>query len=358
MPFETVLWRIQDSGLDEVPKSELKSEADLHKWIKANPRLVNSDLLIIGSEVVTEHGGRIDLLGIDSAGTVHVIELKKDRTPRDVIAQALDYASWVVTLNSEALDEICMSYLKTDIATAYQERFGESMPETLNDVHSITIVASALDPSSERIVQYLSEYHGLNINAVFFTVFGDDTGKMLARSYLLEPERVTARAEQKSQPKERGEWQGFYFVNIGVSPKDDSRSWDDDRRYGFVSGGGGIRWRRFMQMLQPGDRFFAYAKSRGYVGYGVVTASAVMARDFRLPNGEKLLDQNLKGTQMRKNIDDDELAEYVVGVEWTSEVDLENAKSFNGIFRIQQAVNKIYDAATTDFLKQQFHVEG
>jgi hypothetical protein len=83
-----------------------------------------------------------------------------------------------------------------------------------------------------------------------------------------------------------------------------------------------------------------------------------MARDFRLPNGEKLFAQNLEGTQLRKHIDDDELAEYVVGVDWKSAVDLENAKSFNGIFRIQQAVNKIYDAATTAFLTQQFHVEG
>ncbi len=355
MPVETGLWRIQDSGLAEVPKSGLKSESDLHRWIEANPRLVSSDLLIIGSEVVTAHGGRIDLLGIDSAGTVHVIELKKDKTPREVIAQALDYASWVVTLNSDALDKVCRSYRNTDLATAYQEWFNDSMPETLNDEHSITIVASALDPSSERIVQYLSEYHGLDINAVFFTVFEDGNGKVLARSYLIEPEKVSARAEQKSVPRERGQWTGFYFVNIGIA-KGELRSWEDDRRNGFVSAGGGVRWRAFMQMLQPGDKIFAYAKSHGYVGYGIVTMPAMMARDFRLPNGAKLIDQQLEGTQLRENIDDEELAEYIVGVDWKSTVDLNQAKTYKGIFRIQQTVNRIYDAATTEFLKQQFKV--
>jgi hypothetical protein len=356
MPVETGLWRIQDSLLKEVPKCGLKSESDLHRWIETNPRLVSSDLFLIGSEVVTEHGGRIDLLGVDSAGTVHVIELKKDRTPREVIAQALDYASWVVTLNFEALDKLCRAYRKTDITTAYQEHFKDSMPETLNDEHSITIVASTLDPSSERIVQYLSEYHDLNINAVFFTVFEDGNGRMLSRSYLLEPEKVSARAEQKSERKERGEWTGFYFVNIGMGPKGELRSWEDDRRFGVVSGGGGVRWRAFMQMLQCGDKIFAYAKSRGYVGFGIVTTPAVMARDYRLPSGENILSERIEGPQLRENVTDEELAEYVVGIDWKCTFDLDQARTYKGIFRIQQTVNKIYDAETVDFLKRQFNV--
>ena len=32
---------------------------------------------------------------------MHIIELKRDRTPRDVVAQALDYASWVRGLHYE-----------------------------------------------------------------------------------------------------------------------------------------------------------------------------------------------------------------------------------------------------------------
>ena len=81
-----------------------------------------------------------------------------------------------------------------------------------------------------------------------------------------------------------------------------------------------------------------------------------MARDFRLSNGELLLDQTLRGSDLRKNRDDEDLAEYVVAVDWKQAVDLEQAKTRPGIFSIQQVVNKIYDSATTDFLKQQFGV--
>ena len=53
------------------------------------------DLLIIGRQVRTQFGGRIDLLAIDPEGDLLIIELKKDRTPREIVAQVLDYASWV-----------------------------------------------------------------------------------------------------------------------------------------------------------------------------------------------------------------------------------------------------------------------
>lgn len=352
MPVETGLWRIHDAGLSEVQRSGLSSEADLHKWIEKNPGLISTDLLLIGSEVPTPYSGRIDLLGIDSAGTVHIIELKRDKTPREVVAQSLDYASWVVSLTGEDLNELCLQYRKTDLATAYQDRFDDTLPDSLNAEHSITIVAAALDASSERIVQYLSKYD-LNINVVFFRVFDDGAGKWLTRSWLIDPEKVTARSEERAERKSRGDWTGYYFVNIGVGT---GRSWSDARKYGFVSAGHGARFKRFMQKLQPGDKIFGYVKGKGYVGYGVVTAPALMARDFRLSNGSRLLDQKLEGTTLSENLDDEDLAQYVVAVDWKATVDEDQAKKKPNIFSIQQVVCKIYDADTAKFLENAFAV--
>ena len=44
--------------------------------------------------VPTDLGKSIDLLGVDREGNVVVVELKRDRTPRDVVAQALEYAAF------------------------------------------------------------------------------------------------------------------------------------------------------------------------------------------------------------------------------------------------------------------------
>ncbi len=39
------------------------------------------------------------MLAMDEEGNIHIIELKKERTPREVVAQTLDYASWVQNLS-------------------------------------------------------------------------------------------------------------------------------------------------------------------------------------------------------------------------------------------------------------------
>jgi RecB family endonuclease NucS len=56
-------------------------------------RPVGEPLLIIGRQVATSSGKVIDLLAADADGVLHVLELKKDKTPREVVAQVLDYGS-------------------------------------------------------------------------------------------------------------------------------------------------------------------------------------------------------------------------------------------------------------------------
>lgn len=46
---------------------------------------------MIGRQVRTTHGGYIDLLALNQDGQLIVIELKRELTPREVVAQALDY---------------------------------------------------------------------------------------------------------------------------------------------------------------------------------------------------------------------------------------------------------------------------
>jgi hypothetical protein len=56
--------------------------------------------MLIGRQEDTGFGGRIDLLAIAPAGSRVLIELKRDSTPREVVAQALDYASWMERLRA------------------------------------------------------------------------------------------------------------------------------------------------------------------------------------------------------------------------------------------------------------------
>jgi Endonuclease NucS C-terminal domain len=182
-----------------VTPGRLAYEDMIQGWIEQTPELLGLNLLIIGREVVTTYGGSIDLLGIDDAGNIAIVELKRDRTPREIIAQVLDYASWVVTLKTRDIRDIAFKYLKRDLEIAFRERFGTTLPETLNENHTMVIIASAFDASSERIVRYLSETHDIAINTAFFSAFEDEGQTLLATDWLLDQEEVAERSEAKAK---------------------------------------------------------------------------------------------------------------------------------------------------------------
>lgn len=124
---------------------------------------------------------------------------------------------------------------------------------------------------------------------------------------------------------------------------------------GFIAAGGGERWSGPLNCLQPGDHLVAYQKGAGYVGYGRVTAPAVMARDFVTAAGP-LLKQPLTQPGLARERDDPKLAEYVVGVEWRKVVPTSEAKRMDGMFANQNIVCKLRDPKTIDFLRDQLGV--
>ncbi len=135
--------------------------------IVSDPRILSAEWLLIGRQEHTNHGGRIDLLAIAPDGSLVLIELKRDRTPREIVAQALAYASWVEELTPEKIAQIYQRYSDGGkLDDDFQKRFGVELDEeTLNESHQIIIAASELDPSTERIINYLNA-RDIAINAV------------------------------------------------------------------------------------------------------------------------------------------------------------------------------------------------
>ncbi len=344
----TRLYRLSGSGLSPVARGKLANENMIEGWIADQPDLLGLEFLVIGRQVVTEFGGRIDLLGIDADGNLVIVELKRDRTPREIIAQILDYASWVSGLSTRQVHDLALSYLKGPLDTAFRERFGSALPPSLNETHTMVIVASAFDASSQRIVRYLSESHDIAINTAFFSVFEEEGRTFLTTDWLLDQSEVTERSEARVQAP----WSGLWYVNAG---EDTTRAWTDMRRYGFIAAGGGQRYSRPLYRLQVGDHIVAYQKQAGYIGYGKVISPAVLAREFQTPEGP-LLSQPLEQPKLMHDKDDPALAEHAVGVEWFKTVPISEAKWMEGLFANQNIVCKLRDPKTVDFLREQFGV--
>lgn len=360
MPVNFGLWRVDGESVEQVPTSGIASEERLEDILEARIDILGlGNLFQIGRQVITDFGKRIDLLAIDDQGDLHVIELKKDRTPREVVAQALEYGFWVQSLSFEAIRKLYATHHEDeDFDSAFTNHFEAEIPEAVNTSHQLVVVATGMDASTEQIVEYVRSY-GVPINVLFFQYLDDGGREYLARSWLTDSE---LEAPSKSGGKKQAPWSGVdFFVAVG---ENEERNWDDMVRYGFVSAGHGDKYRKAMESLFEGARVWAAIPSsraadgaHGYVGVGTVTAPAVGVTDFDVEvdgAAVNILQVPLEATNMGWEADDPERCEYLVRVEWLDTRPREKAVWEKGMFANQNVVAKLRQPFTLQRLNEVF----
>lgn len=211
--------------------------------------------------------------------------------------------------------------------------------EALNRAHQIIIVAAELDPASERIVSYLNKRHDVPINVVFFQVFQHSDQQLLSRVWLIDPGETQANAAAATgNAGDKEPWNGEFYVSFGDAS---SRSWDDARRYGYISGGGGLWFSQTLKMLSPGDRVWVNIPKKGYVGVGEVVEAVQPASSFKVMTeiGEQLaMDVVQHGEKYKATANDPEKTEQFVRVKWLDAVDANKAFTEVGLFGNQNTV--------------------
>ncbi|AXC15768.1 hypothetical protein ACPOL_6548 [Acidisarcina polymorpha] len=80
-----------------------------------------------------------------------------------------------------------------------------------------------------------------------------------------------------------------------------------------------------------------YQKQAGYVGLGEVVTSAVPVSEFTVGD-QPILSLKLQAPDFGQNLDDQDLCEFVVGVQWQRTYPLSEAKTFQGVFANQNVV--------------------
>lgn len=357
MPVEMRMWRIDGDEPKPLATSVLAAEKDLHEFLKRDPSLLGDRLLVIGSEVITPYGSRLDLLAVDAEGNLNLLELKRDKTPREVVAQVLDYGSWASTLSRDDIIDIATKHLDQPFEAAFEDVFGSPPPDELNGDLSLTIVAAELDASSERIVNYLRDF-GVPVNAVFFSYLEDDGRRYLARSWLTSSDDETPTSTTASKKSKRAVWNGRDWY---ISFSGGDRVWDDARRYGFVSGGGGKMWSQDMRALPKDARIWVNVPPMRYVAVGRVLAPATRFEDAQVRlagDWTPLTGQSLQGFYSSDPAVEDDKAEWVVPVEWSDARPLEAGLWEKGMFASQHAACKLRQEFTLARLAEHFDLGG
>jgi len=340
MPIEQSIWKVADKP-QQLKEQVLEKEDILENMIFKDVGILNENWLLIGRQVPTDYNKYIDLLALDAAGNIIVIELKRNKTPREVVAQTIDYASWIEELDAGRIADIYFRFTEkyygtaSSLDNALQEKYGETIDEDdLNQAHQMVIVASQMDLSTERIVEYLSEKQ-IPINVLFFKIFSDDGNTYLSRAWMLDPsetQEITVSVGRKDP------WNGEYYVSFG---HDMGRNWNDALKYGFISAGGGRWYSKTLHKLNKGNRVWVNIPKTGYVGVGIVQDTVQKLDDFEVViDGEKksFIDAPKEADYLVNQVDDDDKAEYFVPVEWVKAVPIAQAVSEIGFFGNQNTV--------------------
>lgn len=362
MPVEMGMWRIDGDTPRRLGASTLPSEATLEEFLERDPSLLGEPLLVIGRQVRTPYGKYIDLLAMDAEGNLNVLELKRDKTPRDVVAQALDYGSWVSTLTREEVLGIANAHLDQPFEAAFEEIFGGTPPDELNADLRLTVVATELDSSSERIVSYLRAF-GVPINAVFFSFLEDEGRRYLARSWLATTDDSGATmGASKRRLGKRAEWnQRDWFISFGDEVG--GRSWIDGLKYGFVSAGGDPWYSRTLRTVPVGARVNVHIPKRGYVAVGITLGEARRFDDAHVEvEGQwvALAMQPLAGNYHHATAtgpEGDDIAEWVIPVRWADAVPAAEAFWEKGMFANQNSACKLRQEFTLDRLSSHFRLK-
>ena len=165
---------LEDDKLIIAEETTVELEQHLETWFENNPWAVIQDapvLWIDRQPSAQNEEGTIypDLLGVDSDRNLVIVEFKRGRAPRDVVAQLLEYAAGASEIPAEQIPEIADPYFETreefkgsTFPKAFKEVF--DIPETdalpsLNRKLRLFVIAEEIHPRVARVCRFLRRDH-------------------------------------------------------------------------------------------------------------------------------------------------------------------------------------------------------
>lgn len=189
---------IEKGILEKVKTDSIDYEKDFENWLENSPAVLLDDdsestVIWLGRQVnatVGDVGKYPDLIGIDSNGDLVIVELKKGKTPREVVAQILEYASWGASLNYDDLNSIAQSYYSKDkdlggksLAAIFHDVF---LPESEDEINiqfninqKLYIVAEEISLIVKQVATYLRSRYKVDICCMEYEVLKTQQGEFL-----------------------------------------------------------------------------------------------------------------------------------------------------------------------------------
>ncbi len=205
------LFGINDNDLIAYKERDFKidnTEEILENWFENNPKAIFEDekVFIIGRQVATNLGKAIDLLGLDKNGNAVIIELKREKTPRETVAQILEYASYIEQLNYEELEQIASQYFSEENFNLIEKHknffnVGTDTPVAFNKEQILIIVGQDITKEIKQSSIFLNK-KGMEVNCLEFRYFKTKSGNQIISSdFVVKKDKVLEGVKSGVKPK-------------------------------------------------------------------------------------------------------------------------------------------------------------
>ena len=199
-------------------ETDIKLESHLESWLENSPwALVEGESILWidrqTSAKVEESTIFPDLLGLDSEGNLVIVELKRSKTPREVVAQLLEYAAWAKELSDEQIQEIAATYFQTannetTLQNAFSEMFEDEMP-ALNRRLRLFVVAGEISRRILQVCRFLRTSHNMDIDCLAVSTFQTESGEVLVNTEAkVGDEDIVAPKAAKQNASSIARWSG------------------------------------------------------------------------------------------------------------------------------------------------------
>lgn len=212
-----------------------KKERDIERLILSQPQILGEDLLFIGEQATFPElaGDAIDLVALDSAGRLVVIELKRGTTPSDTDFQLLKYAGYAHGLTVDDLARRATSFLsrtenkwyhdslvqqgvlqdgsleKLDLPRALALKFkstGEPLDESsINNAQRLILLAERFDRRIASVLVWLHR-QDVDIQGYVYERFTTPVGTLFAIDRIIPTRDVAAELSSAARRDRDEPW--------------------------------------------------------------------------------------------------------------------------------------------------------
>jgi len=214
------VYRVDNDSIMQLDDTTVQAEENLEERLvrTAEATIGGVEIMYIDRQGTVDGGGRFDLTGVDSAGNLVVLELKKGQGSREVIAQALEYASKLRNEQYSRLNQAYLSFIRSELGfsedditvlkEAHQECFNRDEPlgePQFNDDQRIIIIGATFDDATVSMADFLRERGGIDVILVEYNLYRESESgfEVLTTTPIRRPLEVEPTSKSKEGLREK-----------------------------------------------------------------------------------------------------------------------------------------------------------